>query len=85
MIKSENVIVDNCSGLWYDIFTPGNGEYMRRACEAGYNNMEDHEETKILEGVMTFDVEFTGMTEEDFIFLRQLAMKQGKEESKHDK
>jgi hypothetical protein len=38
-----------------------------------------------LEEVITFDVVFTGMTEEDFAFLRQLAMKQGKEESKHDK
>ncbi len=41
--------------------------------------MEEIESREELEEVITFDVVFTGMTEEDFEFLRQLAEKKKKQ------
>lgn len=41
--------------------------------------MEENESKEELGEVITFDVEFTGMTEEDFAFLRQLAAEKKKQ------
>lgn len=41
--------------------------------------MEEIESKEELGEVITFDVEFTGMTEEDFTFLRQLAEEKKKQ------